>query len=74
MSRTSVEIVETRKGLIIVDSNERKDTITVYIRESVDDLITAEAEITMSSERFMSLIECAVARAPSKTRDGAGVV
>lgn len=56
MYKTTAEVRSTKREIITVDMNGAKDNITISIREDIGCIITAEAKIDISPERFFELV------------------
>lgn len=57
MYKSAIETQKTVKGLGTVTMDKEQRDVTLYVREAVGVTVTAEAEIKVSPEGFLDLVE-----------------
>ena len=56
MYQTEIRKSTVKKALILVEMNDKETEVNVFIRESVDASIKAQAEINIEPEEFVNLV------------------
>lgn len=59
MSRHSIETRDVVKGLVIVDVNRKTGNVKIYVRESLNETIVSQSEVTLTRQMFFDLIDSA---------------
>lgn len=57
MDRTSIETRDVVKGLVIVDVDGKKDSVKIFVRESMNESIVSESEVNLTTEGFFRLVK-----------------